>query len=93
MSWFEPVHTGQAPAGSSASVRSTMARSAPASNGEAMKGKLKASVQLVAAVAVVGGQLVDGHVGLADEQPRLVVGVGEPPPAPDDSCTSGRLAL
>ena len=43
MSWFDPVHAGQAPIGNKVSMLSTIPRSDTASNEDEMKGKLNAS--------------------------------------------------
>ena len=70
MSWFDPVHAGHAPGGSSASVSSTIPRMAPAVERGRDEGEVEGEVQFVAAVAVVLDQLVDLRRGLPDEDAR-----------------------
>ena len=94
MSWFEPVHAGQAPWGSSASMCSTTSRIGAASSGALMNGKLNASCNSSRFDAVERGErcrVVDGC--LAEQQPGRVVGVGDPAPALQDVVQLGPVLV
>ena len=58
-----------------------------------MKGKLKARCSSSSPVAVVGGQGLDLHRRLPDEQPGRVVGVAQRPPAPEDFVDLGSVPV
>ena len=93
MSWLEPVQAGQAPAGSAASVSSTMARISGAWNGAVDEVEVEGQSQLVGSVAVELRQGVHRHRGLPDQQAGLVVAVGLATPAPDDLVHLGTVRV
>ena len=94
MSWFEPVHAGQPPAGAALSVSSTICRSASRLQRGGDEREVEGQVQLVAAVSVVVGQRLDSCTGVSPmSDPRRVVGLGQRPPPPDHVVDLGAVAV
>ena len=94
MSWFEPVHAGHAPSGRAASVASTTARMAGASNGRVDEREVEGEVQLVVPVAVERGQTLDRlDRRLADQDAAAGYRSDQRPPPPEHVVHLGPIAV